>query len=81
MQAGLFAAVASAAPQVEEPPAIEECYGDSACMNDCASGVTPECKKKHHKKPASQAIPQIETGDNLFDEFFQGDQIQTTCNK
>lgn len=81
MQAGLFATVASAAPQVEESPAIEECYGDPACMNECANGVTTECKKLHHKNPTLQVIPQIETDDNILDGFFQGDQIQTTCNK
>ena len=59
MQVGLFATVVSAAPRVEEPPAVEECCGDPACMKKCANGVTPECREKHHhKKPITKAVPQ-----------------------
>ena len=76
MQVGLFAAVASASPRVEEPPVVEECCGDSVCMDECVNGVTPECKKKHH-----QAVPQEENDDNIINEFFQGEYNQSTCNK
>ncbi|TWH52128.1 hypothetical protein [Sporomusa sp. KB1] len=76
MQVGLFAAVASASPRVEEPPVVEECCGDSVCMQECAKGVTPECKEKHH-----QAVYQEENDDNSINRFFQGEYNQSTCNK
>ncbi|WP_094602624.1 hypothetical protein SPSIL_055800 [Sporomusa silvacetica DSM 10669] len=82
MQVGLFAAVASASPRVEETPVVEECCGDPVCMKECVNGVTPECKEKHHhKKTISQAVPQEENDDNIINEFFQGEYNQSTCNK
>ena len=80
MQVGLFATVASAAPRVEEPPAVEECCGDPACMKKCANGVTPECREKHHhKKPITKEVPQKDTqkdtqkdnGENTINRFLQ----------
>lgn len=79
MQVGLFA-TASAAPRVEEPPAVEECCGDPSCLQECANGVTLECKTKHqHKKPIPKEVPQ-EDNRNIFDKFMQGEYTQSTCN-
>lgn len=80
MQVGLFA-TASAAPRVEEPPKVEECCGDPACLQECTKGVTHECKTKHqHKKPIPKEVPQEENTPNILNEFLPGDYTQSTCN-
>ncbi len=80
MQVGLFA-TASAAPRVEEPPKVEECCGDPACLQECAKGVTFECKTKHqHKKPMPQEESQQKNDKNILNDFLPDDFTQSTCN-
>lgn len=74
MQLGIFA-TAAAAPRVEEPPYSENCCGDPICLEQCAQGVTPECKQNHHKQP----VPQ-ENNDKQKAGLPQK-QSQNTCNK
>ncbi len=75
MQLGLFA-TAAAAPRVEEPPFFENCCGDPVCLEECAQGVTPECRENHRQQPREQ-----ENNDkqHLNREFQQG-QSQSTCD-
>ena len=80
MQVGLFA-TASASPRVEEPSVVEECCGDSVCLQNCTNGVTYECKTKYQSKTMPTDVFQEGIFKNILNKFLQGGYTQSTCNK
>ncbi|QDR82628.1 hypothetical protein [Sporomusa termitida] len=76
MQVGLFA-TASAAPRVEEAPFFQDCCGDSFCLEECAQGVTSDCRKNHQQQP----MPQDNNARQNLNTAYPQDQSQNTCNK